>query len=78
MFSQISLNWRGQPLVDYETVVNLIGGTKNDKGLTVSCMLDETEYKKGIIISEGQMEKINLKKRVFHGEWNYIIKPTKM
>jgi len=39
-------------------------------------MLDETEYKKGILISEGQMEKINLKKRVFHGEWNYIIKPT--
>ena len=65
MFSQISLNWRGQPLVDYETVVNLIGRTKNDKGLTVSCMLDETEYKKGIIISEGQMEKINLKNECF-------------
>ena len=77
MFSQISLNWRGQPLVDYETVVNLIGGTKNDKGLTVNCRLDETEYQKGIKISEEQMEKINLKKRVFHGEWNYIIKPTK-
>ena len=63
MFSQISLNWKGQPLVDYET----IGATKNNKNLTISRGLDEKQYQKGVKISDEEMEKINLKKRVFHG-----------
>ncbi|GHT42939.1 hypothetical protein FACS189437_10820 [Bacteroidia bacterium] len=77
LFSQITLNWKGIPLVDYETVVQLIGATKNSKGLTVTCQLDDTEYKKGIVISDEELNAINLKKYKFHGEWNYVIKPNK-
>lgn len=75
LFSQISLNWKGIPLVDYETVVKLIGATKTTKGLTVKCQLDPTEYQKGIKITDEELETINIKKYKFHGEWNYVIKP---
>jgi hypothetical protein len=78
LFSQISLNWKGIPLVDYETVVQLIGATKNTKGLTVKCILDSTEYQKEIKITDEEINAINLKKYKFHGEWNYVIKPNKM
>ncbi|KAA6336686.1 hypothetical protein EZS27_015180 [termite gut metagenome] len=78
LFSQISLNWQGIPLVDYHTVVQLIGATKNTKGLTIQCQPDSTEYQKGIKITEEEMNRINLKKYKFHGEWNYVIKPTEM
>jgi hypothetical protein len=77
LFSQITLNWKGIPLVDFETVVQLIGATKNAKGLTVTCQLDKTEYEKGIVISDDELNAINLKKYKFHGEWNYVIKPRK-
>jgi hypothetical protein len=78
LFSQISLNWKGIPLENYETVVQLIGATKNTKGLTVKCQLDATKYQKGIIITDKELETINIKKYSFHGEWNYIIKPNYM
>ena len=77
LFSRISLNWRGIPLEDYETVVQLIGATKTKKGLTVKCKLDRNQYQKGIVITDEQFNKINLSKDDFHGEWNYSIKPTK-
>ncbi|GHV61180.1 hypothetical protein FACS1894195_1290 [Bacteroidia bacterium] len=77
LFSQISLNWKGIPLVDYETLVQLIGATKNTKGLTVKCRLDTTEYQKGIKITEEELNAINMKKFKFHCEWNYVIKPNK-
>jgi hypothetical protein len=77
LFSQISLNWKGIPLVDYETVVQLIGATKTSKGLTVKCQLDTTEYQKGMKITDDEINNINLKKYKFHGEWNYVIKPNK-
>ncbi|KAA6300572.1 MAG: hypothetical protein EZS26_003276 [Candidatus Ordinivivax streblomastigis] len=57
---QISLNWKGIPLVDYQTVVQLIGTTKNAKGLTIKCQLDSTEYQKGIKITDEEMNRINL------------------
>jgi hypothetical protein len=78
LFSQISLNWKGIPLVDYETVVRLIGATKTTKGLTVKCRLDTTEYQKGIKITDEELNAINMKKFKFHSEWNYIIKPNEM
>jgi transposase len=78
LFSRISLNWRGIPLEEYETVVQLIGATKTKKGLTVKCQLDEKIYLKGIKITDQQIEQINLSKDDFHGEWNYTIKPQKM
>jgi hypothetical protein len=77
LFSFISMNWKGQPLTDYETVVNLIAATKTEKGLIVTSQLDEQVYEKGIQITDEQLQKINLKKNKFHGEWNYSIKKQK-
>lgn len=77
LFSRISLNWRGIPLEDYETIVQLIGATKTKKGLSVKCLFDENKYQKGIIVTNEQFSKINLSKNDFHGEWNYTIKPNK-
>ena len=75
LFSQISLNWRGVPLVNYETVVRLIGSVKTKKGLNVVSMLDETQYQKGIKISDRQLKEVNLLRHEFHGDWNYTIIP---
>ena len=75
LFSFISINWRGKPLTSYQTVISLIASTKTKTGLTVKARLDKREYKKGIEISEEEMSKINLTKHLFHGEWNYTIKP---
>ena len=75
LFSQISLNWRGVPLVNYETVVRLIGNVKTKKGLNVVSMLDETQYQKGIKISDKQLKEVNLLRHEFHGDWNYTIIP---
>jgi len=75
LFSRITLNWRGIPLEDYETVIQLIGATKTKTGLTVKCQLDKKQYKKGIVIPDEQFRKIKLSKDDFHGEWNYTIKP---
>lgn len=74
LFSFISMNWKGEPLTDYATVVNLIGATKTEKGLTVTSQLDEIKYEKGIEITKEQMSEINIKNDKFHGEWNYSIK----
>jgi transposase len=77
MFSFITKNWRGKPLVDRATIVNLIGSTKTNEGLKVRCELDENVYPKGIKISNQQLEKIKLKRHKFHGDWNYTISPNK-
>ena len=75
LFSQISLNWRGVPLIDYETVVQLIGSVTTRKGLKVVSKLDQTQYKKGIKISDRHLNQINLFRHKFHGDWNYTISP---
>jgi hypothetical protein len=75
MFSYISENWRGQPLISRETVVNLIGNTKTKKGLEIKAILDLNSYRKGIKISKKQLEEVNIARASFHGEWNYTIKP---
>lgn len=75
LFSYITQNWRGKPLVSHEVVVSLISATTTKTGLKVQCMLDENKYPKGIRISDEQMEKINLRKKKFRGDWNYTIKP---
>lgn len=73
LFSFITKNWRGKPLVDYITIVQLIAATKTKTGLKVRCRLDENEYPKGIKISDEEMATINIKRDEFHGEWNYMI-----
>lgn len=76
LFSYISMNWRGRPLTDYQTVVNLIASTKTKTGLTVKVRLDKKKYQRGIKVSQEEMEKIALTQHKFHGEWNYTIKPN--
>ncbi|ASJ73482.1 ISAzo13 family transposase [Granulosicoccus antarcticus] len=75
LFSFITLNWRGKPLEDYRTVVELIGATKTREGLEVHCELDQNPYEKGKKVTDEQMESINLYPDRFHGEWNYTIRP---
>ena len=75
LFSFISLNWRGQPLTDYETVVNLIARTTTATGLKVSCRLDPRRYPTGRKISDEEFATINIHAGRFHGDWNYSIHP---
>lgn len=75
MFSFITQNWRGKPLLDRATIVNLIGSTKTKEGLKIRCELDTKTYPKGIKVPDAQLEKVNLKKHKFHGDWNYTISP---
>ena len=76
LFSFISSNWRGEPLRDYETIVNLIAGTTTAKGLKVTCRLDRRKYPTGREVSDAQMQCVNLERNKFHGEWYYLIKPN--
>ncbi len=73
MFSYISMNWRGKPLISHETIVNLIGSTTTRTGLTINAELDVNPYEKGIRVSDEELEMVNLTKAKFHGEWNYSI-----
>jgi hypothetical protein len=75
LFSFISSNWRGEPLRDYETVVNLIAKTTTAKGLKVTCRLDRRKYSTGRTVTNDEMKGINLQRDKFHGEWNYVIRP---
>jgi Rhodopirellula transposase DDE domain len=75
LFSFISSNWRGEPLRDYETIVNLIAATTTAKGLKVVCRLDRRRYAVGLRVTDEEMAKVNLLPDRFHGEWNYAILP---
>jgi hypothetical protein len=75
MFSFITKNWRGRPLIDRATVVNLIANTKTKEGLTIQARLDERIYQKGIRISDADLANVNIRANKFHGEWNYSISP---
>ncbi len=76
LFSHISMNWRGQPLISHEVIVNLIAGTTTRKGLKVHAELDNSEYPSGIKVSDDEFEKIRITRNEFHGEWNYKIDPN--
>jgi len=75
LFSFISHNWRGKPLIDYATIINLIASTTTSTGLKVYARLDETEYPKGVAVSNAEIAKVNLHRHEFHGDWNYTIRP---
>jgi hypothetical protein len=77
LFSFITKNWRGRPLTSIQTIVELIGNTTTDTGLTVRAALDNTEYETGIKVSDEQLANVNLKRSEFHGDWNYSIRPRK-
>lgn len=75
LFSYITKNWRGQPLLTRETVVNLIANTSTHKGLKVKAVLDENEYEAGREVSESELAELNVRRDNFHPEWNYTIVP---
>jgi transposase len=76
LFCHISMNWKGIPLEDYETVVQLIGAVKTTTGLKVKARLDLNEYEKGKTVTPEEMESLNIKGHKFHPEWNYTFKPN--
>ena len=75
LFSYITQNWRGKPLVSYQTIVSLIAATTTRSGLTVRCELDDGTYPTGRKVTDAELASINLKRDTFHGEWNYRIRP---
>jgi hypothetical protein len=77
MFSFISMNWRGEPLVSYETVVNMISSTTTVNGLKIKAVLDSKIYKTGLKITDDQMRKLTIKYHKRNSQWNYTITPTR-
>lgn len=75
LFSFITMNWRGKPLVSLETIINLIGATKTRSGLEVYARLDDGTYPDKIKIPDSEIKAVNLHGDEFHPEWNYTIKP---
>jgi hypothetical protein len=77
LFSFISQNWRGIPLLTHATIVNLIGSTRTRSGLKVRCELDPRDYPPKIKVTDQQMKTIRLTPAPFHGDWNYTIQPRR-
>ena len=75
LFCHITQNWRGRPLMDRISIVELIGATTTKTGLKVECALDERTYEKGIKISDAEMATLNIEGDTFHPEWNYTVRP---
>jgi len=76
MFCYISKNWQGKPLIDIETIISLISNTTTEKGLTITCRLDENVYETGHKITDEELAQINIFPSDTLGIWNYIIKPN--
>jgi len=77
LFCHITENWRGRPLLDHETVVQLIGNVRTTTGLTVKAKLDTHEYPTGVRVPDAEMETLRITQATFHGEWNYTIHPRR-
>jgi hypothetical protein len=77
LFSFITQNWRGKPLISYLVIVQLIASTTTEAGLQVTCRLDEKTYEKGIKVTDAEMATLNIRPATFHGEWNYTFIPRR-
>ena len=77
MFSFISLNWRGRPLVSHEVIVSLIGGTSTQTGLHIQAALDPNPYPTRLKVSDAEMAQVQMERHDFHGDWNYTILPRR-
>ena len=75
MFSFITLNWRGQPLVSHKVIVNLIAATTTSKGLKIRAQIDSGHYQTGRKVTDAEFATIQIARDDFHGEWNYVISP---
>ncbi len=78
LFSFITQNWRGRPLVSHEVIVNLIGSTTTNAGLKVKAKLSRKKYQTGIKVKDAELARIKIKPKRFHGDWNYTISPNKI
>jgi hypothetical protein len=78
LFSFISLNWRGKPLLNFETVINLIGGTHTRSGLKVKAVLDTNQYETGVATPDEEIDKLRLKRHNVHPNWNYTLLPRNL
>jgi hypothetical protein len=76
VFSFITKNWRGKPLITHKVIVGLIGATTTQTGLKIRCALDERTYMKGRRVTDGELAEVSLVPDAFHGEWNYTIRPS--
>ena len=77
MFSHITRNWRGRPLVSHEVIIKLIGNTTTKTGLKIRAGLDTGVYPTGITVTDEELAALNLKRANFHGEWNYRLLPLR-
>jgi hypothetical protein len=77
MFSHITQNWRGRPLVSHEVIIQLIANTTTKTGLKIYAELDSGFYPIGIKVSDAELAALNLKRADFHGDWNYSLLPTR-
>ena len=75
MFSFISMNWRGQPLLTHKIIIQLIGGTTTRAGLQIDAEIDHGEYPLGVKVADAVLAELNLRRSTFHGDWNYTISP---
>lgn len=77
IFSHITRNWRGRPLVSHEVVIELIANTTTQTGLKIRAELDTGHYPTGLSVTDAELAKLNLKRASFHGEWNYTLLPLR-
>lgn len=77
LFSFVTQNWRGKPLVTLQAIVELIGNTRTTKGLMVKAALDSKDYPSGKKVSDEELNQVQLARHKFHGDWNYTIRPRK-
>lgn len=75
MFSFISINWKGEPLVNYEIVVNMISTTTTKSGLKIKARLDTNKYETGVEVSDREMKELKIQHHQLHPKWNYTIFP---
>jgi Rhodopirellula transposase DDE domain len=78
MFSFISINWRGKPLVSHQVIIQLIAATKTETGLKIRCAIDEQYYPKGLGVSKAALNDLNITFNDFQPDWNYTIRPHKL
>jgi len=77
MFCHITENWRGRPLISRAVIINLIGSTTTETGLTINADLDTNSYPTGIKVSDQEMAAIHITAHKFHGDWNYTVTPDR-
>ena len=76
MFCHITQNWRGRPLVSHEVIINLIANTTTEQGLRIQAELDIATYPLRTKVTDEELDKLNIKRHKFHGDWNYSLQPS--